>query len=127
MSSRLQVDVGRGQKETVNVGPNTTMQAVLEDVCQRRRLEPALHALKHKRTVLENSLTVRFSGLSSNAMLELVAAAPSSKAHGTCTIALQLEDGQRKTFSSDTGALLSQVTLCPSLATCVHPIRSLIH
>ena len=109
MAMRLQVDVGRGQKEIISVTPNTTMQFVLDEVCQRRKLDATVHTLKHKKTVLESSLTVRFSGLSSNAMLELVAA-PSAKAqHGSCTIALQMEDGTRKTFSTDTSTLLSQV------------------
>ena len=92
----------------VNVGPNTTMQVVLDDICQRRKLDSSLYALKHKRNLLENSLTVRFSGLSSNAMLELVAAA--AAVHGTCMVALQLVSGDRKTLTVDSAMLLSQVT-----------------
>ena len=111
MAMRLQVDCGRGRKETVSVTPNTTMQVVLDEVCQRCKLDSGVHTLKHKKATLESSLTVRFSGLASNAMLELVAAVPSAKAqHGTCTIALQMEDGSRKMFSLDTSTLLSQVT-----------------
>lgn len=112
---RLQVDLGGGKKEVTNVGPNTTMQAVINDVCQRRGLDPTRFSLKHKRSVLDNSLTVRFSGLSSNAMLELVAATPSAISHGSCNIALQLENGERKTISVDTSTLLSQAIMLRTL------------
>lgn len=88
------------------------MQQVLEDICKRKRLDPSVHALKHKRNVLDSSLTVRFSGLSSNATLELVTAAP-AEGHGSCAIALQLPSGERTTFTTDTAALLSQA---PTLA-----------
>ena len=45
----------------------------LQGVCKRRKLNPAEHDLRHQRKPLDRSLTVRFAGLSSNAMLELVA------------------------------------------------------
>ncbi|KAL1524286.1 hypothetical protein AB1Y20_019189 [Prymnesium parvum] len=109
MAMRLQVDVGGGKKEVMSVGPNTTMQAVLVEMCQRRRLDPSRYALKHRRALLESSLTVRFSGLSPNAMLELVPSEHRAAAHGDCTIALQSEDGQRKTIRVDTATSLSQL------------------
>ena len=71
MATRLKVDVGAGRKEEVQVTPSSTLGSVLEEVCKRRKLNPAEHDLKHKQKVVERSLTVRFAGLSSNAMLEL--------------------------------------------------------
>ena len=94
MASRLKVDVGRGMKEEVLVNPNTTMGDVLEQVCKRRKLNPEEHDLKHQRKLCDRALTVRFAGLSANAMLELVSAQRAA-AQGECTIALQLEGGAR--------------------------------
>lgn len=113
MAMRLQVEFA-GRKEGVSVGSNTTMQAVLEEACRRRALDPTLFALKHKRALLEPSLSVRFSGLSPNAVLELVEAGPSRKVDGACNIALQLEDGERKTFRIDTSTLLAHVNASPN-------------
>ena len=47
MSARLQINCGPGRKETVQVNPNTTMGYVLDEVCKRRKLNSAEHALKH--------------------------------------------------------------------------------
>ena len=106
--SRLQVNCGPGKKETVQVQPNTTMGNVLEEVCKRRKLNPAVHALKHQRNVLEGALTVRFAGLSSNATIDLVSGTAAT-AHGECTVALQLESGDRQTAKLNTLSTLLQV------------------
>ena len=107
---RLQVDAGRGAKEAVEVTPNTSMGAVLAEVCKRRRLDASQHALKHQRTMLDGGLTVRFSGLSANALLELVAcdAARVAAAIGDCKLAIQLEDGQRYLDTCHNGSTLLQ-------------------
>jgi hypothetical protein len=88
--SKLRVDVGSGRREEVTVGQNTTLGYVLEEVCKRRKLDPATHDLRHQRKVCDRSTTVRFAGLTSNAMLELVSSQGKS-GHGECTIALQVE------------------------------------
>ena len=111
------VDIGQSRKETVDVTPNTTFGFVLEEVCKRRKLNVSEHDLKHKQKHLDRSLTVRFAGISANAMLELVAA--QQAAHGECTVALQgLEGGGRPTAklhnSTTLAAMLSQ--LAPGVA-----------
>eukprot|EP00964_Phaeocystis_antarctica_P005648 scaffold3072_cov58-Phaeocystis_antarctica.AAC.1 len=106
--SRLQVNCGLGKKETVQVQPNTTLGFVLEEVCKRRKLSPEGYSLKHQRTVLDGALTVRFAGLSSNATIDLVAGTAAA-VHGECTIALQLESGDRQTAKLSTATTLSQV------------------
>ena len=90
--SRLKVDVGRGMKEEVLVNPNTTMGDVLEQG-KRCNAESRREHPKHQRKLCDRALTVRFAGLSANAMLELVSARAAACAE--CTIALQLEGGAR--------------------------------
>ena len=80
----------------MSVQPNTTIGFVLGEVCKRRKLDPSSHDLRHQRKALDRSLTVRFAGLSSNAMLELVSGGTRTAAHGECTICLQLEGGGRQ-------------------------------
>ena len=106
--SRLQVNCGMGKKETVQVHPNTTLGFVLEEVCKRRKLSPEGYSLKHQRSVLDGALTVRFAGLSSNATIDLVAETAAA-VHGECTVALQLESGDRQTAKLSTATTLSQV------------------
>ena len=110
MSARLQINCGPGRKETVQVSPNTTMGFVLDEVCKRRKLNPAEHVLKHQRDLLDSGQTVRFSGLSNNATLDLISQTkPVTAAHGECTVALQLESGERRTAKLNTATTLQQV------------------
>ena len=63
---RLHVDLGRGRKEVVDVTPASTIADVLSECCRRHSLDAAEHALKQAgstKTILDNSLTIRFSGL----------------------------------------------------------------
>ena len=106
--SRLQVNCGPGKKETVQVQPNTTLGFVLEEVCKRRKLSPEGYSLKHQRNVLDGALTVRFAGLSPNATIDLVAEA-AAVLHGECTVALQLESGERQTAKLSTATTLAQL------------------
>ena len=110
--SRLRVDCGRGMREEVQVQPNTTLGYVLEEVCKRRKLDPTSFQLQHslagKRRSLEDSLTVRFAGLSGNATLELVEAS-GPVVHGECTVAVQLESGTRETARLSTSSTLAEV------------------
>lgn len=88
--------------------PNTTLDFVLEEVCKWRKLNPEGYSLKHQCSVLDGALTVRFAGLSSNATMDL-AAKTVSAVHGECTLALQLESGDRQTAKLSTATILSQV------------------
>ena len=108
MSNRLIVDMGQGRKESVAVMAHTTLGQVKDEVCKRRKLNPEVHALRHQRHMLEASLTVRYSGLASNATLELVAS-DGVVCHGACTVALQLECGGRETGKLDTSSSLAEV------------------
>ena len=63
---RLHVDLGRGRKEVVDVTPASTIADVLSECCRRHSLDAAEHALKQAgstKTILDDSLTIRFSGL----------------------------------------------------------------
>ena len=108
MTSRLKVDVGQGHHEQVQVQPTTTLGFVLEEVCKRRKLDPSCHDLRHQRKALDRSLTVRFAGLSSNAMLELVSGRGPAT-HGECTIGLQQEGGGRQMAKLLTSLTLAEV------------------
>uniref|UniRef100_A0A7S2CLH7 UBX domain-containing protein n=1 Tax=Haptolina brevifila TaxID=156173 RepID=A0A7S2CLH7_9EUKA len=110
--SKLRVDVGQGRREEVQVNPNTTLGYVLDEVCKRRKLDPRAHQLQHslagKRRMLDQALTVRFAGLSGNAMLELIEA-NGRVVHGECTVAVQIEAGQRETAKLNTATTLAEV------------------
>ena len=72
MSIRLQVSLplGRG-KEVVACTPNMTLGDVLAEVCKRRQLDPAAHALAQQQrgrsNKLDSSLTLRTAGPSESA------------------------------------------------------------
>ncbi|KAK3726636.1 hypothetical protein QZH41_012289, partial [Actinostola sp. cb2023] len=62
------------RRQTVKVGPTTTILqvSILEEVCSKQRLSCQEYAIKHQRKILDETLPIRYSGLSNNAHLEIV-------------------------------------------------------
>ncbi|KAJ7362000.1 Tether containing UBX domain for GLUT4 [Desmophyllum pertusum] len=70
-------------------------KVVLEEVCSKQVLSSECYALQHQRKILDDTLPIRYSGLSNNAHLELVASPKSKKVQSSATVGLQLESGER--------------------------------
>eukprot|EP00302_Diacronema_sp_CCMP2436_P041377 CAMPEP_0180035226 /NCGR_PEP_ID=MMETSP0984-20121128/30145_1 /TAXON_ID=483367 /ORGANISM="non described non described, Strain CCMP 2436" /LENGTH=140 /DNA_ID=CAMNT_0021961049 /DNA_START=1 /DNA_END=420 /DNA_ORIENTATION=+ len=111
MSGSVSVLVGNARREIVRVTPSTLLHAVLDEVCQRRRLDPAVHALKPERggALVQLSSSFRLSGLANNCKLELVAAPRAGAVEGACRVGVQLEDGARLVREFSVNAPLVEV------------------
>ncbi|XP_031564021.1 tether containing UBX domain for GLUT4-like [Actinia tenebrosa] len=83
------------RRQTVKVGPTTTILQILEEVCKKQGFSSQEHGIKHQRKILDETLPIRYSGLSNNAHLELVKHVKTSKQGVQCTIAIQLASGER--------------------------------
>ncbi|CAH3157327.1 unnamed protein product [Porites lobata] len=83
------------RRQTIKVNPTTTVLQVLEEVCRKQGLSSEQYALKNQRKILDDTLPIRYSGLSNNAHLELVTSQKSKKVQSTSTVGLQLESGER--------------------------------
>ncbi|XP_043262329.1 tether containing UBX domain for GLUT4 [Colletes gigas] len=94
-----------GHRRNVKVTPNTTILQILEEVCNKHGYDPDDYDVKHFRRVLDPNAMLRFAGLSNNAQLEMI---PCTKKRSTLTvtIAIQLENGERKM-----GEFMSNITL----------------
>ncbi|XP_068762143.1 tether containing UBX domain for GLUT4-like [Montipora capricornis] len=90
------------RRQTVKVNATTTILQVLEEVCKKQGLSSEQYALQNQRKILDDTLPIRYSGLSNNAHLELIISPKLKKVHTTSTVALQLESGDRlvKEFSA---------------------------
>lgn len=83
------------RRQTVKVNPTTTLLQVLEEVCRKQGLPSEQFSLQHQRKILDDTLPIRYTGLSNNAHLELVASQKSKQVHSVSTVGLQLESGER--------------------------------
>ncbi|CAG0921265.1 unnamed protein product [Notodromas monacha] len=98
MSQKVTVLYPDGRRTTINVTPNTSLYQVLEEACKKRDFSVDDYSLKHYKTILNPSLTVRFANLPNNALLELVESEASDTISASkVTICLQAEDGTRQT------------------------------
>ncbi|KAG2393018.1 hypothetical protein C9374_009595 [Naegleria lovaniensis] len=76
-------------------GPNTSLQTILKDFCEKNKISPENYGLMHNKKNLDLSLPFRLSGVSNNATIEIVKKASSSQVKAAATLGLQLPDGQR--------------------------------
>ncbi|EDO44862.1 predicted protein [Nematostella vectensis] len=83
------------RRQTVKVGPTTTILQILEEVCKKQGYTSQDYAIKHQRKIVDETLPVRYSGLSNNAHLELVPHTKTSSTGACCTVGLQLASGDR--------------------------------
>ncbi|RMX57825.1 hypothetical protein pdam_00022691 [Pocillopora damicornis] len=83
------------RRQTVKVNPTTTLLQVLEEVCRKQSLSSENFSLQHQRKILDDTLPIRYTGLSNNAHLELVASQRSKQVQSISTLGLQLESGER--------------------------------
>ncbi|EDO29109.1 predicted protein, partial [Nematostella vectensis] len=68
---------------------------ILEEVCKKQGYTSQDYAIKHQRKIVDETLPVRYSGLSNNAHLELVPHTKTSTTGACCTVGLQLASGDR--------------------------------
>ncbi|XP_064636841.1 tether containing UBX domain for GLUT4-like isoform X2 [Lineus longissimus] len=95
MAASVQVLCPNGHRQTVKVTPNTKILQILEEVCMKKGfMPPEDYELRHGRTILDVTLSIRFANLVSNAKLELVKS-QKSRVETTVVIALQLAAGTR--------------------------------
>ncbi|XP_076336224.1 tether containing UBX domain for GLUT4 [Tachypleus tridentatus] len=83
-----------GRRQTLKVSPNTSLLQVLEEASKKQGFEAQEYELKHRNKRLDLSLSVRFSNLPNNGLIEMC---PASKLRtdGVVTLGLQTETGER--------------------------------
>ncbi|KAF0980801.1 hypothetical protein FDP41_013284 [Naegleria fowleri] len=87
---------GLGMRSIIKIeGPNTSLQTILKDFCEKNKISPENYGLMHNKKNLDLSLSFRLSGVSNNATIEIVKKASSSQVKAAATLGLQLPDGQR--------------------------------
>jgi len=96
MATSVSVLCLNGRRQNVKVSPNTSILQILEEACSKQGYQASEHDLRHHRTTLDLSSTVRFSGLPNNCVLELVKR-ESSRTETAVTVAVQIESGERLT------------------------------
>lgn len=103
-----------GRRQNVKVTPNTTILQVLEEVCQKHKYNADEYDLKHYNRVLDANAILRFTGLTNNALLEMVSCTK-PRLKSNVVIGLQLEDGQRLTGEYTPDITLADIlkSLCP--------------
>ncbi|XP_014368869.2 tether containing UBX domain for GLUT4 [Papilio machaon] len=95
MSRDLVVLVPNGRRVKVHCTADTSILQVLEDVCAKQGFQPTDYDLKHHKTILDLTTTIRFCNLPNKAMLELVET-ERKRVETDVTIGLMLDDGERK-------------------------------
>ncbi|KAJ9088242.1 hypothetical protein DSO57_1025035 [Entomophthora muscae] len=88
---------GLGLKtHTVKTTPSTPLTEVINQVVTKYALgDPLAFGLRHKKALLDSSLSMRFANLAPGTKLELTPIGKASKGLSQITVALQLENGQR--------------------------------
>lgn len=106
-----------GRRQTVKVTPNTTILQILEEVCMKQGFRPEDYDIKHHRTRLDTTSTIRFSGIPNNAQLELQEALK-ERTESDVVLVVQTEDGKRHqgNFSPTTNIWDILSKLCPGEA-----------
>ncbi|KIX00351.1 uncharacterized protein Z518_10490 [Rhinocladiella mackenziei CBS 650.93] len=93
MASHVVVIDSTARRSMIKTTPNKNLSEVLEEACGKLGLNPAQYGLKHNNKQVDLSRTIRLSGLSSGAKLELVQL---SKSAGVVSIALQLPESEAR-------------------------------
>ncbi|KPJ20980.1 Tether containing UBX domain for GLUT4 [Papilio machaon] len=93
MSRDLVVLVPNGRRVKVHCTADTSILQVLEDVCAKQGFQPTDYDLKHHKTILDLTTTIRFCNLPNKAMLELVET-ERKRVETDVTIGLMLDDGK---------------------------------
>ncbi|OJJ44689.1 hypothetical protein ASPZODRAFT_153586 [Penicilliopsis zonata CBS 506.65] len=91
MSSHVVVIDTTARRATVKTTPAKYLADILQESCTKLGLDAGQYGLKHKSKQLDLSLSIRLSGLSSGAKLELVQL---SRSPAVVTIALQLPESE---------------------------------
>ncbi|KIV78158.1 hypothetical protein PV11_09904 [Exophiala sideris] len=93
MASHVVVIDTTARRTTIKTTPNKPLSEVLEEACGKLGVNAAQYGLKHNNKNVDLSRTIRLSGLSSGAKLELVQL---SKSAGVVSIALQLPESEAR-------------------------------
>ncbi|KAL2421187.1 hypothetical protein ABEF95_005478 [Exophiala dermatitidis] len=93
MASHVVVIDSTARRTTIKTTPNKTLSEVLEEACGKLGFNAAQYGLKHNNKPVDLSRSIRLSGLSSGAKLELVQL---SKSAGVVSIALQLPESESR-------------------------------
>ncbi|KIW17603.1 hypothetical protein PV08_04798 [Exophiala spinifera] len=91
MASHVVVIDSSLRRATIKTTPAKPLSEVLEEACAKLNLAPTQYGLKHSNKQVDLSRTIRLSGLSSGAKLELVQL---SKSAGVVSIALQVPESE---------------------------------
>ncbi|KIW83011.1 hypothetical protein Z517_02254 [Fonsecaea pedrosoi CBS 271.37] len=93
MASHVVVIDSTARRATIKTTPGKNLSEVLEEACTKLGVNAAQYGLKHNNKPVDLSRTIRLSGLSSGAKLELVQL---SKSAGVVSIALQLPESEAR-------------------------------
>ncbi|KAI9009138.1 GLUT4 regulating protein TUG-domain-containing protein [Hyaloraphidium curvatum] len=93
--SAVNIVLPDNRKLMIKTTPTMSLAQVLAQACEKGKVEPAGYGLKHNKTVLDLSLSMRFANLAPGAKLELVRVSTSqASASAEVAVALQLEEGR---------------------------------
>ncbi|MCJ1380998.1 hypothetical protein MMC17_004107 [Xylographa soralifera] len=93
MASNLVVISSTAHRAVIKTTPGKFLNDVLEEACAKLGLDASLHGLKNNNKPLDLSRTVRLSGLSSGAKLELVQI---SRSPAVVSVALQVPESDAR-------------------------------
>ncbi|EEH10609.1 conserved hypothetical protein [Histoplasma capsulatum G186AR] len=115
MASHVVVIDSTARKATVKVTPTKHLTEVLSEACSKLGLDARQYGLKHQKKQIDLSLSIRLSGLSSGARLELVQL---SRSPSVVSVALQLPESEAR--GAPNGRLTDKF---PSTTTLWHVLR----
>ncbi|KLJ12764.1 hypothetical protein EMPG_12246 [Blastomyces silverae] len=115
MASHVVVIDSAARRATVKVTPTKHLTEVLSEACSKLGLDARQYGLKHQKKQIDLSLSIRLSGLSSGAKLELVQL---SRSPSVISIALQLPESEAQ--GAPNGRLTDKF---PSNTTLWHVLR----
>ncbi|EDN07676.1 predicted protein [Histoplasma mississippiense (nom. inval.)] len=115
MASHVVVIDSTARKATVKVTPTKHLTEVLSEACSKLGLDARQYGLKHQKKQIDLSLSIRLSGLSSGARLELVQL---SRSPSVVSVALQLPESEAR--GAPNGRLTDKF---PSNTTLWHVLR----
>ncbi|PGH03517.1 hypothetical protein AJ79_07352 [Helicocarpus griseus UAMH5409] len=115
MSSHVVVIDSTARRATVKVTPTKHLTEVLSEACAKLGLDARQYGLKHQKKQIDLSLSIRLSGLSSGAKLELVQL---SRSLSVVSVALQLPESEAQ--GAPNGRLTDKF---PSSTTLWHILR----
>ncbi|OAX82254.1 hypothetical protein ACJ72_03391, partial [Emergomyces africanus] len=115
MASHVVVIDSAARRATVKVTPTKHLTEVLSEACSKLGLDARQYGLKHQKKQIDLSLSIRLSGLSSGAKLELVQL---SRSPSVVSVALQLPESEAQ--GAPNGRLTDKF---PSNTTLWHVLR----